>query len=297
MKHQSLYIPPERDEKGWSYSFVYHLKDLRNIYNIYCNTSGIKSMSQLLAYCKNNDIKSESGKAWTTRSLLEIVNALVNFGLLTNNKRPTDIRFNSTLEDNLSIHDKDILINIFFSYFRFSQYLPIFGGISENKVAFAYMDGQRFFNRFICTKESIIYELDGSLPIRFWDVFTKWGTTLGILNKCKVEAFGIDLGELEEKNALWIQLTKPIPQNFSILQFMEENIPERCVYIPYLIYKIIEKYAYPIELIKEKLIEECSNNLDNYRLQTITEIFIMRGEKTLFPLQNDNYKSHILKLN
>lgn len=291
---QILEIPQERDSKGWSYSFVYYLRDIKDIFLIYRSNLSIKTIPELLKYCKDNDIHSESGKSWTNRGLLEIVNALVNFGFLTVDKQPLDIRFTSGIGQELLPEDKIIFIGVFNTYFRFRQYRPLFS--EEIGVTLAYMENKRFFNRFINPTTLTLYEIEGDLPTRYWDVFTKWGTALGLLNKCRIEGFDINLGELESLGVTWVQLTRPMPTEFSVIKFMEDNMADKCVYIPHLIYKLLVNLAYPIEQIKEKIITECSARADEYRLQTITEIFILPSEKSLFPLVNDNYKSHILKL-
>lgn len=291
---QILEIPPERDCKGWSYSFVYYLRDIKDIYLVCRSTPSIKTISELLKYCKENDILSESGKPWTNRGLLEIVNALVNFGFFTDDKQPLDIQFSSGIGQELLPEDKNIFIDVFYSYFRFKQYRPLFS--EDIGVTLAYMEKKRFFNRFINPTTLTLYEIEGDLPTRFWDVFTKWGTALGLLNKCRVEGFDINLGGLESVGATWVQITCPMPADFSVIKFMEDNMSDKCVYIPHLIYKLLVSLAYPIEQIKEQIIKECCARADEYRLQTITEIFILPREKSLFPLVNDNYKSHILKL-
>lgn len=35
MSRKTFNPSPERKDKGWSYSFVYYLKDIKTIYNIY----------------------------------------------------------------------------------------------------------------------------------------------------------------------------------------------------------------------------------------------------------------------
>jgi len=68
-------IPQSEPEEGkkWSYSFVYYLEDLRNIYRLY-DENEIDSISTLLRICKEKEVKSWSGKEWNLRNLLEQVN-------------------------------------------------------------------------------------------------------------------------------------------------------------------------------------------------------------------------------
>lgn len=299
LKHISLPIPSNREGKGWSYSFVYHLRDIKDVYVMVCKIGGVPNINLLVNQCKSSNIEPESGKDWSYRNVLEIINALVNFGLLTPDKEVSSIRFNSMYGDPLTKEDKHIFKSIYFSYFRFSQYFSVLDKEDDDSsfpFCFAYADRSRFFNRIAKPNQNIIFDIDDELAMRYWDVFTKWGTYLNVINKCRLDSFDMYFGELTEHNTYLIQRTESMPPCFSILDFMEGHFSENCVYIPHLIYKIIEKYNYSIEDVKQRIIEECRDKPSEYRLQTITEIFIKHYEKTLLPLVCDNYKSHILKL-
>ena len=75
-----LYVSPEYRDSGWSYFNVYSLLDFKNIYNVYYENENVRSIPALLDYCRETNLFSESGKSWTHRNLLEIVNALKKNG-------------------------------------------------------------------------------------------------------------------------------------------------------------------------------------------------------------------------
>ena len=77
---KKLSLSPSGKNTAWSYFNVYSLRDFRDIYNVIYKNSNVRSLSSLLSYCNELRIKSESGKAWSERNLLEIVNALKNPG-------------------------------------------------------------------------------------------------------------------------------------------------------------------------------------------------------------------------
>lgn len=78
----AIYVSPEYRDFGWSYFNVYSLLDFKNIYNVYYVNESVRSIPALFDYCRRTNLFSESGKSWTHRNLLEIVNALKKTGLL-----------------------------------------------------------------------------------------------------------------------------------------------------------------------------------------------------------------------
>lgn len=75
-----LYLSPSNKNNAWSYFNVYSLRDFKDIYNVYYHNESVRSITKLFDYCKNVGIESETGKVWTERNLLEIVNALKKQG-------------------------------------------------------------------------------------------------------------------------------------------------------------------------------------------------------------------------
>lgn len=294
-----LYVSPEPRDSGWSFFNVYSLLDFKNIYNVYYENENVRSIPALLDYCRETNLFSESGKSWTHRNLLEIVNALKKTGLLDiKTSAPlAGMAFDCKSSQMLTKNDIISLRKVFYSYFRFKDFLQMFRK-APNEYILAYMYESRFFNRFISIAEKKEYYLEDSkqVTMRFWDVFTKWGMTLKILNKCSLTALNIETNCYELQNGYLVKESTGIPQEFRVLKFMQDNFTSECVYIPDLEREIIFHLGYHLEDIKDAIISEWTEYSNTFRLQRITEIFIEQGERILFPFVDGSYMSHILKI-
>ena len=294
-----LYVSPEPRDSGWSFFNVYSLLDFKNIYNVYYENENVRSIPALLDYCRETNLFSESGKSWTHRNLLEIVNALKKTGLLDiKTSAPlAGMAFDCKSSQMLTKNDIISLRKVFYSYFRFKDFLQMFRK-APNEYILAYMYESRFFKRFISIAEKKEYYLEDSkqVTMRFWDVFTKWGMTLKILNKCSLTALNIETNCYELQNGYLVKESTGIPQEFRVLKFMQDNFTSECVYIPDLEREIIFHLGYHLEDIKDAIISECTEYSNTFRLQRITEIFIEQGERILFPFVDGSYMSHILKI-
>ena len=292
-------VSPESKDFGWSYFNVYSLLDFKNIYNVYYENENVRSIPALLDYCRETNLFSESGKSWTHRNLLEIVNALKKTGLLDiKTSAPlAGMAFDCKSSQMLTKNDIISLRKVFYSYFRFKDFLQMFRK-APNEYILAYMYESRFFNRFISIAEKKEYYLEDSkqVAMRFWDVFTKWGMTLKILNKCSLTALNIETNCYELQNGYLVKESTDIPQEFRVLKFMQDNFTSECVYRPDLEREIIFHLGYHLEDIKDAIISECTEYSNTFRLQRITEIFIEHGERILFPFVDGSYMSHILKI-
>lgn len=297
-------IPLEDNRgKGWSYSYVYYLRNLKDIYLLYYYSNGILKHTDLLKKCSEYNLISESGKKWNNRYLLEFSNALKNFELIDINNRPLKGKlFESEINQELTENDKKIFVNIYNNYFRFQEFHKLFidegCGMTHSHLVYAYMENCRFFNRFIRPDLNTIFYIEDSHQdmMRFWDVYTKWGTTLNLLNKCSVTGLEYKLNISGLTNLYVLNITYPIPSNFSIINFMIQVCNDNYVYIPELERELITKYKFSIKDIKERLIEEIKVRKNEFRLQKTSEIFVNNNTASLLPELNNTYMSHILKL-
>ena len=291
----------ESSEKGWSYSNVYYLRNIKDIYLLLYKYN-LRSISLIINHCLTNNIVSENGKTWNNRYILEIINALKNFGLLdTNNNTLKGRLFKSEINAPLSQHDKNIFTNIFFSYFRFQEFHRLFGdyhNLLTNRIVYSYMEDCRFYNRFVCADINTVFFIENKHQdmMRFWDVYTKWGTSLNVLNKCSLSALDIVSNNEELKNAYLLNIPFPIPSDFSILDFISQELASNYVYIPELERELLYKYRFSIQDIKNKILKEISLRGDEYRLQRTSEIFVDNKTKPLLPFTENTYMSHIIKL-
>ena len=291
----------EREGKGWSYSYVYYLRNLKDIYLLLYKYGGI-SIPKLLKICKTDNVQTENGKEWNERYLLEFVNALKNFDLIDTNNNPTsDSLFESRINEPLTPRDKSVFVKIYANYFRFREFHNLFGDFSNREnsmIIYAYMDNCRFYNRFVCADKNAVFyiENDHQDMMRFWDVYTKWGTTLYVLNKGSLASFDISTLNDELKNAYLLNLSVPVPENFSILDYVSNVLNSKYIYIPELERDLIFRYKYSIDSIKEKLVIETNQRSNEYRLQRTSEMLVDGNTKVLLPYVENVYMSHIIKL-
>ena len=300
MSRKTFNPSPERKDKGWSYSFVYYLKDIKSIYIIYNSSNRSITIPELLKICQDNNVVSESGKKWTNRNLLEVVNALKNFDLIdksTNIAKAGDLFSTDTGE--LTEKDKDVLRNIYKSYFRFVDFHKMFEPISNRPtLLYAFKDGQRFFNRFARIDKNEIFCIEDTRQdtMRFWEVYTKWGETLGLLNKCLASSFDISINSLLYRNVYVCNLTRTMPTCFSICNYITEKMAGKAYYIPDIEWNLITEFGFSIEAIKVRILHECNMNSGSYRLQKASFLTVDPDELKLFPIVGNTYMSHILKI-
>ena len=121
------YEPEKSEGKRWSYSNVYYLEDLKLIYNVLCQ-DGVSTIAEILEKCQLDKLESINGKSWTLRNILEIVNALKNFHLISSsNNKPYNCKLFSYNRE-LTQQDYNVFKDIYFNYFRFQEFHKLFIG-------------------------------------------------------------------------------------------------------------------------------------------------------------------------
>lgn len=295
-----MLVPQSEPDEGkrWSYSFVYYLEDLRNIYRLY-DEYKIDSIPSLHQKCNETGLKSWSGKTWNQRNLLEQVNALKNFKLLSvdGNMVSKKGMFSGTKpEEPLTEKEKDVFREVYLSYFRFREFHHLFNHF--NTVAY-YIEGGRFTNRFLQEVEEpshIVGIGDNHADMmRFWDVYLKWGTSLGMLKKYSLRPFGVSTLPMVKGFSI-VYFYKTMPSNFSVFDYISTEMQGAYHYIPDIIFSIICSKHYSVESIIERIVEENAEKTDMYRAQTTSAIFVNAKEDFLFPKIGNTYITHLLKL-
>lgn len=297
--------------KKWSYSFVYFLEDLRNIYRLY-DEYDIDSIPHLMQICKEKGIKSWSRKEWNLRNLLEQVNALKNFKLLeTNGNRVTrsGLFSGTTPESPLSELELEAFKDIYFRYFRFVEFHRLMAGTAVDITADSmlrhstpimyYMQDSRFTNRFIINLEPEL-DIEG-IPdehadmMRFWDVYVKWGISLNLLRKYPLKPFGITTSPNVKGLGIAYFYNK-MPESFSLFDYISEEMEGSYLYIPDIVYSVMTNKRYSVEDITARIVEESVLKSDIYRAQSTSAIFVNEKETFLFPKIGNTYITHLLKL-
>lgn len=290
----------EKEKKGWSFSYVYFLKDLKNIYML-LYSHDIKSFSDIVDCCSRENIESENHKRWNNRNVMELVNALRNFGLVENFKVSKGRIFQANLGEVLTDNDKSIFKNIFFSYFRFKEFLELFEikEISENGIIVCFMENSRFYNCFARLDRKVVYKINDKRKdqMRFWEVFIKWGLILKTLSRFPFEYVYSENILEHNRSANVVYLVNDMPSNFSILDYiLQKKNMTQSFYIPDIEKDIIFLHQYSVDDIKKRIIEECKIRYTQFRMQKSSEVQIEEREKNLLPFFEGAYMSHILKL-
>lgn len=311
--------------KGWSYSFMYSLIELRDIFIVIKKNKlnkGIPFFTLNYVVNKVPFIKSE----WDSRRVLEAVNALKNFGLLNSYSEiiKHGLFENSQIGDPLSDEDKQIFTNIYFEYFRFKEIASLFVNpsmcdeerlllsaadiIQKSTPLFSFISKKgyvdSFFNRIIDNPDLyIIPEFNKSGDNnsglkRFWDVFISWGQQLGIIERFNMKNIGYKLSN--DKTFGCNYFVSNINKSISINEFINNrHCDESSIDIANLVLELCLKYRMRIEDAKEMVLLFYSSNQNTVSLVRTSEIFIKerdfaKYDKVLYPKYNDSFVSHLI---
>lgn len=307
------FIVPQKEHsegKRWSYSFVYYLEDLRNVYRLY-DEFEIDSIPTLYRKCKELGVRSWNGKAWNQRNLLELVNALKNFQLLSvdgNDVAHKGLFAETQPEDPLVEDEKRVFKEIYLSYFRFCEFHELFcverafynnNSLYDSKSVIYYMQESRFTNRFILSttpqKQIVGIPDEHSDMMRFWDVYIKWGLSLNMLRKYPLKPFGINTVP-PTKGLSIAYFFCEMPKDFSVFEYILSDMQGSYLFIPDVIYSLIVNRRYAVEDIIERIVDESISNPNVFRAQSTSAIFINEKESFLFPKIGNTYITHLLKL-
>ena len=129
-KYFNLVVPSEKDaqsfnlnDKGWSYSYVYSMRELKDVY-ILLKTIKDKSLINITEKCI--DIIIPEKREWTSRKVLEQLNALKNFKLIDNYYNVmSDAFLESKIGAPLTLKEKIVFKQIYFGYFRFNIFILV----------------------------------------------------------------------------------------------------------------------------------------------------------------------------
>lgn len=305
-------------EKGWSYSYVYHFTELKNVFIALKNIRyegkddfSKKAIDSGLPFAKT---------PWDSRRILEQLNALINFELIT---KEYTIEKNYFTEEkyitDLNESDIELFTNIYHEYFRFKEIHswllnPVQSdhaaflnkvtaeNLSQNsKPTFPFLIENRFNDAFLfsLTNNTDIFRIpndkdnnNGGL-MRFWDVYIKWGQELKLLEKFNLKNLDYELSNNLRSLSCVYYVNQEKPK-LNLLDFIKSEYDGKHIHIPNLILKIALKYRYRISDIKHMIIEQALADSNTFSLQRTSEIFIRNTEINFVPQFNDSYISHLL---
>lgn len=299
----------------WSYVNIYSLKDLKDIYliSLLVKNKHVKEITYKVNELKNNEEK------WEERKVLEYLNSLVKFGLLDRGYKAKRSFFEDSLINNeLTINDCEIFKKIFINYFRFKElsswFISIeddfhsrFDDLSENDLIinsrplYFYSDKNRFTDTFLTDIDNITtrYIIEDDILMRFWDVYLKWGTSLGFLDKFNMSVIKRRININKEITVAYF--IKPF-QIFNLKEYINEKFNSRHILIPDLIFEIVKSHRYSINEIKTFITNEICKD-DQLTYERTSEIFLIKGKNSrkkiesatyLYPKINNSYISHLI---
>jgi len=300
--------------KGWSYSFVYHFVELKNVFIALKN----------IPYQSKDDFSRLAIKSglpfvktpWENRRILEQLNALKNFELITSDYTiEHDFFSEKDYTNDLTESDLNIFRKIYHEYFRFREihswllnpiqenHNVFINTVTEEKLQknsmpiFPFMIEERFNDAFIFSLENStdvfrIPKKESDL-MRFWDVYVKWGQELKLLEKFNLKILDYELsnGYKSLTCVYYVNLEK---KNFDLGEFIKTEYRGKHIDISNLVLKIALRYRYRIEDIKNLILESATKNRQAYNLQRTSEVFLRNKENYFLPKFNGSYISHLL---
>lgn len=299
--------------KGWSYSFVYHFLELKNVFIAHKKFDYLseddfatKAINSGLPYNKT---------PWNSRRILEQSNALKNFGLITTTFGVEQNYFQeSNYTSELNNNDWELFKKIYHEYFRFKEiHSWLLNPIQENHLSFLnqvtidslrqnsspifpFLMENRFNDAFIfaLSDNTDVFRIsnnNGDL-MRFWDVYVKWGQELKLIEKFNLKNLDYELAN-NLKSFSCVYYVNPERPNLNLSDFIKSEYQGNNIHIPKLILKIALRYRYRINDIKQMIIEQALANSDIFSLQRTSEIFIRDTEINFIPKYRDSYISHL----
>lgn len=311
------------ENKGWSFVNIYSLVEFRNVYFALIKSSFDGNIVKFVNYCDNN--LPFDNKPWTYRKIEEYLNAFRNFRILSpDNKINKDLFSGHQVSNELNENDKEVLKHIFYNYFRFKEIHTWFTDIdSVNRKAsvndfkqsylknkgtelYSFSIGKRFTDAFFKseTQLSPIYILDDSKALnrrmmRFWDVYTSWGRSLGVLEKVNIEPLNRHYNLKSAISCSYHVAENKI--NETLENYLKHKFGFKKVYLPELVFDLAIENRVSVNAAKKYIIEEYQKSREKFSLDNTSEIFIKVGriderESLLYPLYREQYISHITLL-
>lgn len=311
--------------KGWSLSFVYSFRELRDVYIAFLHHGQSGTIAEFSnKYVK--DVIPYSRSPWDTdgRRVLEIKNALINFGIIDKETHQCKAGLFDEVPPGAPVSEDDIKVfkRIFFSYFRFVEYASLFVSpnmsiheklqlkekqIYDNSRALYYFSSEEnrvdsiFYTR---SKPDAIYhfpisEIDNHLKggyIRFWDTFLSWGTQLGLIEKLNMRSQGYSLSTGKSFGACYFIRNNTALDVCEILnlKFRKQSLVD----VSKLVLEICLYYRVSIIDAQKAVLEYYQASKGKVSLIRTSEIFIKgtelnNNDRILYPNYKGSYISHI----
>ena len=311
--------------KGWTLPFVYSFQEIRDVYFAFCRhlQKGM-SVAEFSNKYVNGTIpfvKSEWDK--DGRRVLEIKNALINFGILD---KETQVCKKGVFEDVepgtlLTEADLKVFRQIFFHYFRFQEYCSLFVNprmttgekralteeqiLRESGVLFYYGSAGTRVDTFFYTLKNpetlFKFPLNdkGNVKggfVRFWDMFLSWTGQLGLVERLNMKRQGYLLSNDKAFNAAYF--INPYCE-VDVKEVLEDKFRRQLLIdISDLVMEICLQYRCGISVGQQAVIDYYLAHPDVVSLIRTSEIFIKetelnKNDRILYPKYKGSFVSHI----
>lgn len=313
------------ENKGWSYSSVYSLEEVRDMY-ILLSSIKYKNLRELTINEVIPKVQSR-GKKWSERRVLEILNALVNFKWIEKldhtsayKVKETGPKFDKTsFGSELSEKDMTIFKQIFFSYSRFIEFISLYGCKTHSDLAnatlrdsvalFSVRGNHKFTDTFFteienntelrCINFTDDHGKKNTPCMMFWDVFISWAKSLQLIESFNSKMFDYSLSDGRSFSCSYFLSSDAIKPP-SLPELLTMYFPgEKMVDTNQIVWKICTLYRKSIKEAKEYVISQYKKHKRGIGIVRSSEIFINKSDKRHdsdigYPLYNGSYISHLI---
>lgn len=311
--------------KGWTLSFVYSFREMRDVFLAFqkygqCDISVMEFSNR---YVK--DMIPYEKKPWDEkgRRVLEIKNALINFGLIEKDSLVCRPGVFEEVKPGTALSETDLKVfrEIFFGYFRFQEFASLFvspvmttaekqsfteqqlladsgplfyyGALGGRVDAFFYtLDHPSVLYRFPVDEEG---KVKGGF-VRFWDLFLSWASQLGLIERLKMKQQGYILSDGKAFNACYFinPQCKIEVQEVLAAKFNHQLLID----ISALVMELCLRFRCTIVEAQQAVINFYQSLSDRVSLIRTSEIFIKetelnKNDRILYPKYKGSFVSHI----
>lgn len=316
-------------KKGWSFSSTYYFSEIRDVY-LALRRSGFANNERFTQFCISIDLPFVI-TPWNERRILEHLNALKNFALVSADYSIVKNVFDgSEIGKPLSDEDLAVFRRIYFDYLRFKELFSWFIDLNpssrwglvnttekvdtekSSRPLFVFSERGKLKDSFLnhLVENATIYyirykdqnsdgkDITGNEDLmRFWDVFVRWGVELKVLEYFSLR--DLDIKTSSGKDIACCYVINNESPRFNLLDYIRMNYDDSYIHLPELVFKIASEYRLSIEKTKAMIIDQYQIYREVFSFERTSEIFIRGQEikdddKILFPKYHDSYISHMV---
>lgn len=310
--------------KGWTLSFVYSFQEIRDVYLAFCRYGQCGTVTEFSnKYVRGVIPFTKSPWDEKGRRVLEIKNALINFGLIDKKTLKCTKGVFQEVAPGAPLSDDDNMVfrEIFFRYFRFMEYASLFLNpnmssdekrslteyrvLADSRVLFYYgFEGSRVDTLFYTLNHpDILFRFpvaeNGKAKggfLRFWDVFLSWAANLGLIERLNMKRQGFLLSDGKSFNACYFINTYC---RINVREMLDTKFKRQLLIdISMLVMEVCMCFRCSINDAQQAIINYYLEHPETVSLIRTSEIFIKETElnsndRILYPKYKGSFISHI----